>query len=131
MKLLLVDDDGKLRRSLDGLLTRARYQVESVGTLRAARLALRVGRYDLMLLELLLPDGDGEALLRDLRSWGLVMPVLVGTRVSSLDRRIAALEAGADDLLMKPFAPNELLARVRALLRRPPGVLRAAAAGAA
>jgi DNA-binding response OmpR family regulator len=131
MRLLVVDDNAKLRRLLVGRFTRAGYGVDAVGTVAAARLATQARRYDLVLLELLLPDGDGEAVVRHLRARGYAMPVLVGTKVSDLDRRIAALEAGADDFLVKPYASAELLARVRALLRRPPGILRSDAAATA
>jgi DNA-binding response OmpR family regulator len=123
MRLLVVDDNARLRRLLVSLFSRARYGVDAVATAAAARVALRGRQYDLVLLELLLPDDDGEAVVADLRAWGQVMPVMVGTRVSDLDRRIGALDAGADDFLVKPYASDELLARVRALLRRPPGML--------
>jgi len=124
MRLLVVDGNARLRRLLAGLFGHANYGVHAVGSAEAARLALRTQRFDLVLLELLLPDGDGETVVRDLRAWGQAMPVLVGTNVADLDRRIGALDAGADDFLLKPYASDELLARVRALLRRPPGMLR-------
>jgi len=117
MRLLVVDGNARLRRLLAGLFGHANYGVHAVGSAEAAR-------FDLVLLELLLPDGDGETVVRDLRAWGQAMPVLVGTNVADLDRRIGALDAGADDFLLKPYASDELLARVRALLRRPPGMLR-------
>jgi DNA-binding response OmpR family regulator len=123
MRLLVIDDNVKLRHLLVGLFTGARYVVDAVGTAREALEALAAARYDLILLELRLPDADGGTVLRDLRRRGIATPVLVGTRVSDLDRRVEVLDQGADDVMVKPFSSDELLARIRALLRRPPNVL--------
>ena len=123
MRLLVVDDNAKLRQLLVGLFADARYAVDAVGTAREAREALRLASYDLVLLELRLPDGDGGAVVRELRRRGVGTPVLVGTAVTDLERRVEALDDGADDVMVKPFSSDELLARVRALLRRPPNVL--------
>lgn len=123
MRLLVVDDNAKLRQLLVGLFTGARYTVDAVGTASDALDALSMARYDLVLMELLLPDADGGDMLRTLRSRGLGIPVLVGTAVGDLERRVEALDEGADDVMVKPFSSDELLARVRALLRRPPNVL--------
>jgi DNA-binding response OmpR family regulator len=123
MRLLVVDDNAKLRQLLIGLFTGARYVVDAVGTAREATESLAAVRYDLILLELRLPDADGGAVLRDLRRRGINTPVLVGTAVSDLERRVEVLDDGADDVMLKPFSSDELLARVRALLRRPPNVL--------
>lgn len=123
MRLLLVDDNAKLRQLLVGLFTGARYTVDAVGTADDALDALAVARYDLVLMELKLPDGDGGELLRTMRRRGLCMPVLIGTSVTDLERRVEALDDGADDFMIKPFSSDELLARVRALLRRPANIL--------
>jgi DNA-binding response OmpR family regulator len=123
MRLLVVDDNAKLRQLLEGLFTRARYVVDAVGSAREAREALAAAHYDLILLELRLPDADGRVLLRELRGRGVGTPVLVGTAVADLERRVEVLDEGADDVMVKPFSSDELLARVRALLRRPPNVL--------
>jgi DNA-binding response OmpR family regulator len=123
MRLLVVDDNAKLRQLLVSLFTGARYAVDAVGTVRDAIEAVAAARYDLVLLELRLPDGDGSAVLRDMRRRGLGTPVLIGSAVGDLERRVELLDAGADDYVVKPFSSDELLARVRALLRRPPNVL--------
>ncbi len=123
MRLLVVDDNAKLRQLLVGLFTGARYVVDGVGTAADAQEALAATRYDLVLLELSLPDADGGSILRDMRRRGVGTPVLVGTSVTDLERRVCALDDGADDVMVKPFSSDELLARVRALLRRPPNVL--------
>jgi DNA-binding response OmpR family regulator len=123
MRLLVVDDNAKLRQLLVGLFTGARYTVDAVGTATDALDALSVAHYDLVLMELALPDADGGEMLRTMRSRGLGIPVLVGTTVGDLERRVEALDEGADDVMVKPFSSDELLARVRALLRRPPNVL--------
>jgi DNA-binding response OmpR family regulator len=123
MRLLVIDDNPKLRQLLAGLFTGARYVVDAVGTAREALAALAAARYDLILLELRLPDADGATVLRDLRRRGITTPVLIGTVVADLERRVEVLDQGADDVMVKPFSSDELLARVRALLRRPPNVL--------
>lgn len=123
MRLLVVDDNPKLRQLLVGLFTGARYVVDAVGTAREAMDALAAAAYDLILLELRLPDADGSTVLRDLRRRGINAPVLVGTVIADLERRVEVLDQGADDVMVKPFSSDELLARVRALLRRPPNLL--------
>lgn len=123
MRLLVVDDNAKLRDLLVGLFAGARYVVDAVGTAREAQAALAATRYDLILLELTLPDADSCMLVRDIRRRGLGTPVMVGTVANDPERRVEVLDAGADDVMLKPFSSDELLARARALLRRPPNVL--------
>ncbi len=123
MRLLVVDDNAKLRQLLVGLFTGARYTVDAVGSAADALDAMAVASYDLVLMELALPDADGTEFLRTIRRQGVGVPVLVGSSVADLERRVEALDDGADDFMLKPFSSDELLARVRALLRRPPAML--------
>ena len=123
MRLLVVDDNAKLRQLLVGLFTGARYTVDAVGSASDALEAMAVASYDLVLMELTLPDSHGTGLVRTMRRRGLGIPVLIGSSVTDVERRVEALDDGADDFLLKPYSSDELLARVRALLRRPPAML--------
>ena len=120
MYLLLVEDDVNLGRALVKIL-KERYKVNWVRGLDAAGAHFAAADYDLVLLDLGLPDGDGVAWLRELRAGGSRVPVMVVTARDALDDRVKGLDTGADDYLVKPFEPDELLARVRALLRRRAG----------
>jgi DNA-binding response OmpR family regulator len=119
MKILLVEDNARLSNLVLGGLCGAGFQVDRVATLQDADDALAVGTFDLLMLDLGLPDGDGIVWLRKFRLRNSDLPVIVITARSGLDDRIAGLDNGADDYLVKPFAIGELLARVRAILRRP------------
>ncbi len=88
-----------------------------------ARAALAVNPYDAVILDLGLPDGDGLKLLKDMRAQGNAVPVLVLTARDAVEHRVAGLDTGADDYLIKPFAMSEVIARIKALLRRPEGAL--------
>ena len=123
MRLLVVEDDPGLRAALTDGLRRAGYALDDVPSAEAALDRLAVDAYDLLLLDLGLPGADGLSLLRELRDRGFTLPVLVLTARGALEDRITGLDAGADDYLAKPFAFPELLARVRALLRRTDSVL--------
>jgi DNA-binding response OmpR family regulator len=119
-RLLLIDDDTRLTAMVGDYLRGAGYAVDAAGSLAAGRERLQVGRYDALLLDLMLPDGDGLDLCRELRADSRTrqLPLLMLTaRGEPLDR-VVGLELGADDYLPKPFEPRELLARVKALLRR-------------
>lgn len=118
MRLLLIEDDPELCDGLQQSLAQSGYSVDAVRSAHAARTACAATRYEMLILDLGLPDGDGLVLLRDLREQGLQAPVLILSARSELDDRIAGLDAGGDDYLAKPFALGELEARVRALLRR-------------
>jgi DNA-binding response OmpR family regulator len=120
MYLLLVEDDVNLGRALVKLL-KEHYRVNWVRTLESARAHVSTAGYDAILLDLGLPDGDGVEWLRSLRGEGVNLPVLVVTARDALDDRVTGLDTGADDYLVKPFEPRELLARIRALLRRQAG----------
>jgi DNA-binding response OmpR family regulator len=120
MYLLLVEDDLQLGNALSKLLKR-HYRVHWVRNLAGARSHFDAAEYDAMLLDLGLPDGDGVAWLQALRAAGSNVPVLIITARDALDDRVRGLDTGADDYLVKPFEPEELLARIRVLLRRKAG----------
>ncbi|MDF3822775.1 response regulator [Leptospira sp. 96542] len=118
MRLLLVEDDPMIGRAVRQGLGEAGFTVDWVQTGHAAELALSNGVYDLALLDLGLPDKDGLALLREMRARHTPLPVLIATARDAVSDRIAGLNAGADDYLIKPFDLDELIARARAVLRR-------------
>jgi len=122
MRLLLVEDDAMIGRAMRQGLGDAGFVVDWVTDARAAELALANGVYDLALLDLGLPGKDGMELLRDLRKRHDPIPVLVVTARDAVADRIAGLNEGADDYVLKPFDLDELVARVRALLRRHAGI---------
>lgn len=119
MRLLVIEDNEKLAALMAKLLRDKAYAVDAVSTAEEAKAALSVAEYDLIVLDLSLPDSDGTELLRELRRAGRGTPVLVATARSDVMQRVQTLNEGADDYLVKPFSFDELLARVRALLRRP------------
>jgi DNA-binding response OmpR family regulator len=121
MRLLIVEDDRDIRNLLVDLLADDGYLADGVGTLADAQRALTGRHYDLVILDLLLPDGSGASLLRGLRRLGSTLPVMVCSGRPDQALRTAMFEEGADAVLEKPFSCNELAARVRALLRRAPG----------
>jgi DNA-binding response OmpR family regulator len=123
MRLLLIEDETRLAEVIAGGLSRAGFAVDEVATVGDAEAALSGTQYDALVLDLGLPDGDGMTLLRDLRRAGNSTPVLILTARDGLEDRVEGLNAGADDYLLKPFAMPELVARLKALLRRPTGVL--------
>ena len=121
MRLLLVEDDPMIGEAVQDLLRAEHYAVDWVRDGDAADTALRTQAYDLVLLDLGLPRRDGLAVLRDLRARKNRTPVLVATARDAVAQRIEGLDAGADDYVLKPYDLDELLARIRALLRRAAG----------
>lgn len=123
MRLLLVEDSPRLAGLIrDGLQDQG-FAVDWCGTIAGAEGALQINAYDLVLLDLGLPDGDGLELLRSIRRRKDATPILVLTARGGLDDRVSGLDAGADDYLVKPFQIPELAARCRALMRRPGAAL--------
>ena len=119
-KLLLIDDDLRLTAMVGDYLRGHGFEVDTAGSLSAGRERLRSGPYDALVLDLMLPDGDGLEMTRELRGDARTrrLPLLMLTARGEPMDRIIGLEIGADDYLPKPFEPRELLARVKALLRR-------------
>jgi len=118
MNILLVEDDSPLGGSLQQVLRGAGYQTIWVRTAVDAKRFLKSETFDLLLLDIVLPDGSGLEILMWVRSRGLLTPTMMLTARDSVTDRVKGLDGGADDYLPKPFAVPELLSRARALLRR-------------
>ena len=118
MRLLLIEDNNRLADLLNGIISNAGFAVDRATDIATAFEALDGAKYELILLDLHLPDGDGMDILRALRAKKNSALVLVATAKSDVVDRVQTLNAGADDYLVKPFSPDELLARIHALLRR-------------
>jgi len=121
VRILIAEDDPMIGKSVQGALRQEGYAVDWVQDGLAAELALRNGVYDLLLLDLGLPRKSGLAILQALRAQHDQTPVLILTARDAIPDRVAGLDAGADDYLVKPFDLNELNARIRALARRRSG----------
>lgn len=122
MRILLVEDEPEMAAALADALKHHDMVVDHVGTLADAEEAVALNLYDAILLDRQLPDGDGLTMVPALRAKGAGVPVIVLTARGDLADRIDGLDNGADDYLGKPFAIDELLARLRAVLRRPPNM---------
>ncbi len=121
MRILIVEDEPHLNRLLQKTLTQAHYAVDACTDGSDALDYLRCAEYDAILLDILLPGKSGLEVLRELRSGGNTTPVLLLTALDGVSDRVKGLDAGADDYLVKPFSFDELLARLRVLLRRSAG----------
>ncbi len=119
MRILLVEDEASLAEMLGARLTRQGIVVDHAPSLAIAQEAVLSTDYDAIVLDRTLPDGDGLDLLNSLKIWPERCPVIVLSALGALHQRIDGLDKGADDYLTKPFATEELLARLRALTRRP------------
>ncbi|MBE7382074.1 MAG: response regulator transcription factor [Leptolyngbya sp. SIO1E4] len=122
MRILLVDDEAELAEPLSRVLSREGYQVDLAFDGQSGSQMAAEGRYDLLILDWMLPHYSGLEICKQVRSRDDATPVLFLTAKDTLDDRVDGLDAGADDYLVKPFELRELLARVRALLRRPPTI---------
>lgn len=118
MKLLLVEDEKRMGEALVELLKQEHYEVDWQTDGEDGADALSGGEYDLVILDVMLPRKDGFSIAKEARKLGIRTPILMLTARNEVDDRVTGLDCGADDYLTKPFAPKELLARLRALSRR-------------
>ena len=116
-RVLVCDDEPQIVRALKVVLREAGFAVDATATAGEALDAAAVHPPDAAVIDLMLPDGDGIDVCRQLRSWSR-MPILVLSAIGDEDQKVAALEAGADDYVTKPFGPRELVARLHAVMRR-------------
>ena len=117
MRLLLAEDEKSLSRALVKILEHGNYSVDAVYDGQEASEYLEAENYDGVILDIMMPKKDGLTVLKELRAKGNSIPVLLLTAKSEIDDKVAGLDLGANDYLTKPFAPPELLARIRAMLR--------------
>ncbi len=118
MKILVVEDDHALREAIVSLLKEENYFIDEAAAGDEGLYLAEQGIYDLMILDIMLPEINGLEIVKRIRSKGNTLPILLLTARDSVDDRVCGLETGADDYLVKPFAIQELLARIKALLRR-------------
>ncbi len=119
--ILVVDDDPEIRRLVGDILTREQYRVSRAADTAGAKRYIAAGGVDLMVLDLMLPDQDGLSFCRTLRAENIALPIIMLTAKGDDFDRVLGLEMGADDYLAKPFHSRELLARIKAVLRRSTG----------
>jgi len=123
LRLLIIEDEDRLSGILKSKLGEIGLTVDIAASAADASIALELINYDVAVLDLGLPDGDGLTVLTTARAKRMALPILILTARDAVEDRVAGLNAGADDYLTKPFAMAELVARIKALLRRPGGVL--------
>ena len=119
MRILIVEDNEKLAKYTKQMLEEESYAVDSVSDGESGERMTRSGNYDLLVLDIMLPKKDGLSVCQSLRKDNINLPIIVITAKEGIDDKILGLDSGADDYLVKPFDMKELIARVRALLRRP------------
>lgn len=124
MKILVVEDNLKLAKYMTSMLNEANYVVDQVHDGLAGERMMLTGAYDLALLDVMLPEKDGISVCKSVRAENCNIPILMITARGEVGDKILGLDSGADDYLVKPFAMEELLARVRSLLRRPASLVR-------
>jgi len=123
LRLLIIEDNQRLCQAVAESLRAQGFAVDTAASASEGLRTWRAAEYDVVVLDLMLPDSTGLSALREMRDRGNVTPVLVLTALSTIDDRVRGLDCGADDYLVKPFAMQELIARLRALLRRPGAAL--------
>lgn len=119
MRILLVEDELQLAETLRAALERERFIVDHADRLATAREAAMLASFDLVLLDRTLPDGDGLSLVPLMRAGNPGLPIIILSALGDVSDRVVGLDKGADDYLIKPFAPDEMFARIRAIRRRP------------
>jgi len=119
MRVLIIEDEAQMAAILKAACEKAAMVADTVSTISKARALFQVGLHDFVLLDRRLPDGDGASLIPYIRKKCEAVPVILLTGRAELDDRISGLDAGADDYIVKPFAIEELMARMRAISRRP------------
>jgi DNA-binding response OmpR family regulator len=122
MRILLIEDMKVLASMMEEALINDGFVVDVAGSLEEATAATECAAYDIVVLDRKLPDGDGLGWLRTRRRNGFSCPTIITTAMSGVNDRIEGLNAGADDYVAKPFSVEELIARIRAILRRPPSI---------
>jgi len=123
LRLLIIEDNQRLCQAVADSLRTQGFAVDTAGTASEGLRAWRAADYDAAVLDLMLPDGSGLDALKEMRDHGRATPVLILTALGDVGDRVRGLDCGADDYLVKPFAMQELIARLRALLRRPGAAL--------
>jgi DNA-binding response OmpR family regulator len=123
LRILLIEDETRIAELVARALTQAGFIVAAFASCADGHEAVALGHYDAAILDLGLPDGDGLSLVTAIRSSGNRLPILILTAKDAVEDRVSGLDAGADDYLVKPFAMTELIARTKALLRRPGSAL--------
>jgi DNA-binding response OmpR family regulator len=118
MRILVIEDDAALRKIVSTILKEEEYEVEQSENGKEGLFMARSGMYDLLIVDLMLPGLDGLSLIRELHVKGMNVPTLILTAKDSIEDKVKGLDVGADDYLVKPFATEEFLARVRSVLRR-------------
>lgn len=122
MRVLLVEDDRSLADIIVSGMREQRVEVQVASNVQVGRERAELGHFDVIILDVMLPDGSGFDLCAWIRAHGVTTPILMLTARDAVDDRVSGLESGADDYLIKPFAFRELVARVRALARRQPAI---------
>jgi len=123
LRLLLIEDNPRLCQAVAESLRAQGFAVDTAASAAEGLRVWRAGEYDAAVLDLMLPDGSGLTALKEMRDRGNTTPVLILTALGTVEDRVRGLDFGADDYLVKPFAMQELVARLRALLRRPGAAL--------
>ena len=119
MRILLAEDERSLSKALKAILTKSNYSVDCVFDGEEAVSYAMASEYDLVIMDIMMPKQDGISALKEIRSKGNIVPVLMLTAKAEIDDKVEGLDSGANDYLTKPFATKELLARIRVLTRQP------------